>query len=49
MRYEIQASTFNSVDGGDWVQITHGKTIEQAIYTFIKIFQIYFVVGKLYD
>jgi hypothetical protein len=34
MRYEIQASTFNSVNGSDWVQVTHGKTIEQAILKF---------------
>ena len=34
MLYEIQASTFNSVDGGDWVKITYGKTIEQAVLRF---------------
>jgi len=34
MLYEIQASTFNCVDGGDWVKITSGKTIEQAILKY---------------
>lgn len=31
---EIQARTNDSLNGGDWVTITYGKTIEQAIGNF---------------
>ena len=34
MRYEIQARTNNCVDGGDWITISYGKNLEQAIEQF---------------
>jgi len=32
--FEIQASTFNCVDGGDWTIVCKGKTIKQARENF---------------